>query len=227
MKTGIRWLNVVLHLGEQTMITSLLLGVHSSGAYNPKLFSLHDNRRSEEHRSAEQVTADASRRMHDDIERIAGMRAIDVDHAAPPILDSDDTAGSPILFVDDEILAAFDHAVETCALAVEDHASFDETRDSSFAPSGASEDKSDNDALGEDPDDDDIDWSQPMFVRGHRGQDDESSREHRLHADDPNEIERMHAAGLFGGALAPTESGSMVELMRHREPIQSVDFYVL
>jgi len=53
---------------------------------------------------------------------------------------------------------------------------------------------------------------------------DESSRMLHVEALDP---ERMEAAGLFGGALAPKESGSLVELMRHREPIQIVDFYVL
>lgn len=200
MTTGIRWLKIVLRTGAQAMIiTSLLLGVQPPGTV--KFFT---------HNLAAYAAVDPSRLLRDDIDQIAGMRAIDVD-AINPDVGGVDIVGSPILMIDDcEIDPAFDRAIETCDESDED-------------PS-VSFDGSDN---GEDPDDDDIDWSQPMFVRGTN---DETGREQRVYADDPLDLDRMHAAGIFGGSsggFAPTTSGGMIDLMRHRDPIETVDFYVL
>ncbi len=124
-----------------------------------------------------------------------------------------DVVGSPILFVDDDVLAAFDRTVEPSDGIVEDvEASFDGS----------------NESDGEDPDDgedeDDIDWSEPMFVHGHRGQVDESSRELRVEAFD---AERAMQCGFLGpGCAAP--SGA-IEMLRQRDPVETgdVNLYVL
>lgn len=165
------------------MLTSLMLvGVQTPGAHN-KFLTFDGHRHGAEHRAADIPSSSP-----DAEERIATMRPINVD------LDTScaggvDVIGSPILFVTDDVLAAFDKAVDRCE-------------------------------RNGDANDETFDFG-PMHVDNAT---DESSRMLHVEALDP---ERMEAAGLFGGALAPKESGSLVELMRHREPIQIVDFYVL
>lgn len=197
MNTGIRWLKIVLHLGEQAMITSLLLGVNSPGAHTPKFVF--------------------------DTDRIAQVRAIDVDRAEAPILDSDDTAGPPILFV--EALDLYG------------------TVEASLIPAADLQGPDGEDDL----DDEDIDW--PLFAHGTSNKAvDQSSHELRLHADDPvleqlhvqrTHEERMHAAwtrseqtgseqmhlGIFGGC-ASTVKYAELERQRVREPNEAVSFYL-
>ena len=190
------------------MLTGLLLGVQISSVQTTS-----------PHRAADHASAEPSRRTHDDIERIAGMRAIDVD-AIHPNVGGIDIVGSPILFIDDDVLAAFDRTIEPSDGIVGDNeVSFDGSHDSD----------------GEDPDngEDDLDRDWPLFIRGrHDSANDDSGRELRLHADDPRE-EAMHASGLFirnGGGLAPTVDDGMIDLFRHRDPTRIdgiVDFYVL
>lgn len=175
------------------MLTGLLLGVQISSVQTTS-----------PHRAADHASADPSRQAHDDIDRIGAMRAIDVD-AIHPNVGGVDIVGSPILSIDDDVLAAFDRTIEACDINVENReASFDGSHDSDG--------------------DDDLDW--PHFVRGST---DESSRELRLYADDP---ERMSAAGLIPGsrgALAPSVPDDILDLFRQRDPSRegSVDFYVL
>ncbi len=214
MTTGIRWLKIVLQIGVQAMITSLLLGVHPGAV---KFYShAIDGRRDEHPRAAEHVAIDPSRLLRDDIERIAGMRAIDVDGEVPHD-GGVDIVGSPILFVEDDVLAAFDRAVDSnfgdSQVTGDDAAGIQHP---SRLPRDASFDGT-RDSDGEDPDEDDIDWSQPMFVRGTNI---ESSRELRVEAFDN---ERMHAACLIpgaSGALAPSVPDDLLDLYRQRDPMR-------
>ncbi len=110
------------------MIASLLLGVQTPTAYTK--FISDDHQHGAEHRAVEQV--------------LAGMRAIDVDSPHPKF-NGIDVIGSPILFVDDEILAAFDRTVDNDSKTVVTNDSDDEDSDD-----------------GED----DLDRDWPLFVRG-------------------------------------------------------------
>lgn len=170
------------------MLTSLML-VGASPGTQPKSPFLDDHRRDAEHRIAE-----ISPSSPDAEERIARMRPIDVDLDVS-CAECVDTVGSPIWYVNDDVLAAFDRAVIRC-----------ERRDDDRA-----------DMAFDSDDDEKFDFG-PAHMHGAT---DESSRELRVHADDPNEM----SLGIFGGC-ASTVKYAELERQRVREPIETISFYL-
>ena len=141
---------------------------------------------------------DGSPSSPDAMERIAEMRPVDVDLEI-----SRDTGidfvGEPVWCVTDDVLSAFDRAVERCEQS-------------------GGEGKAERVSLSDDSDDDEAFDFGPM--RAHDAID-ESSRELRLHADDPNEM----SLGIFGGC-ASTVKYAELERQRVREPIETISFYL-
>ncbi|MEI6511207.1 MAG: hypothetical protein WCO25_04160 [Candidatus Uhrbacteria bacterium] len=134
----------------------------------------------------------------DAMERIAEMRPIDVDLEISRDAGID-VVGEPIWCITDGVLSAFDRAVDRC-----------EQSDG--------ERKVEHVSLSDDSDDDEAFDFGPM--RAHDATD-ESSRELRLHADDPNE---MHL-GIFGGCSSTVKYAEL-ERMRIREPIETISFHL-